>query len=997
MKVKSPKSKFFYLFLCIIMTATSIETGWFSTNRMDNIVENSDNQWSDRPVESASIQIDNMYDFSKGTMRNVSINEQGKLSLELDKSKTSIWVNSTPSILPSERRYQSMAYDTDSNLFLMFGGISGTETILNETWVYDLSCNQWTNMKPKISPSARFRSSLVYDSNSHMFLLFGGDDKTDEDPTWTFSNETWAYDLETNVWKNLIPQETPSARRAHAMVYDSTMNKVILYGGVDINGYNNETWIYDTKTNVWVEKITPMQPTARYRHAMVYDEFSNKVIMFGGGDGSHNDETWTYDLQSNTWLNQNPSVHPTGRSSCMVYDPHTQQTLLFGGYDGSADSETWKYDLVSNIWTNLAPLVHPQSRWYHSMGYDVREHSVILFGGYDVSFDFGDTWSYDQGRNTWIDMDQSIRPSKRYGHTTVYDPINKKSILFGGWDGELNDETWVYDMERNLWTEMSPTIRPLPRYSHTAVFDLSINKMVLFGGRDTDDSFNETWIYDISQNTWTLMQPLIRPSSRHNHAMIYDSSRREVVLFGGYADDGHNNETWIYLSLQNSWVELHPTVLPEPREAHTMVYDSTNKKIILFGGNYDDTWIYDGDHQTWTNMAPSSHPDLLYFPRMVFDISNQEILMFGGRDLSTDFRDEMWKYNLMNNTWTEIHPDNKPNARYFSSIVYDSNAHKIMLFGGYNGSLFDGTWIYHPNLYYDTGSYTSPLLDMGSIQPFSAQLSWNPHQQPVNTPLNIQIEISNSTLETDFIRTDLHNTSFTFDGTGQYLRYHILLESNKLHLQTPTVEKVYLEYQSNTPSYLKELLTYLEGNATLVAQINSDLGENAILIEALLALANQNAAYLISLNSSLSGNITLLRNITNQLGISVGDSDYDGLDDLDELNLGTNLLCSDTDCDNLNDAFEVKIGTNPLLDDTDGDGYYDGIEVASATDPLDPDDYPSQTPPTNPDTTSNTTSTDDPSISENERSIAGFSIISISILSIGVLFIIGRKYRRIGI
>ncbi|MGD7654590.1 MAG: sulfatase-like hydrolase/transferase [Verrucomicrobiales bacterium] len=69
-----------------------------------------------------------------------------------------------------------------------------------------------------------------------------------------------------------------------------------------------------------------------------------------------------------------------------------------------------------------------------------------------------------------------------------------------------------------------------------------------------------------------------------------------------------------------------------------------------------------------------------------------------------------------------------------------------------------------------------------------------------------------------------------------------------------------------------------------------------------------------------------------------GDSDGDGLTDLEELNLGTDPNLADTDGDLLGDGAEVnRYGTDPLLSDTDGDSNPDGFEIAKGTDPKDPE------------------------------------------------------------
>jgi hypothetical protein len=65
------------------------------------------------------------------------------------------------------------------------------------------------------------------------------------------------------------------------------------------------------------------------------------------------------------------------------------------------------------------------------------------------------------------------------------------------------------------------------------------------------------------------------------------------------------------------------------------------------------------------------------------------------------------------------------------------------------------------------------------------------------------------------------------------------------------------------------------------------------------------------------------------------DTDEDGLSDRAELTLGTDPVKSDTDSDGLSDGTEVTlVGSDPLRFDTDGDGLSDGFEVLHGTNPL---------------------------------------------------------------
>ncbi|MFW9992113.1 MAG: NosD domain-containing protein [Candidatus Odinarchaeota archaeon] len=158
-----------------------------------------------------------------------------------------------------------------------------------------------------------------------------------------------------------------------------------------------------------------------------------------------------------------------------------------------------------------------------------------------------------------------------------------------------------------------------------------------------------------------------------------------------------------------------------------------------------------------------------------------------------------------------------------------------------------------------------------------------------------------------------------------------------------TLVKQVIGWLDGNASVIGELFAYLEGNASQLVTLVSYLDGNVTLLETVYALATGNGALLQQLNTSQITQFEDIRAVIDLLGITVGDTDYDGLSDLDELTYGTSIVLLDTDCDNLNDAFEVKIGTDPLDDDTDGDGHGDGLEVLAGTDPLDILDYPGKT------------------------------------------------------
>ncbi len=114
--------------------------------------------------------------------------------------------------------------------------------------------------------------------------------------------------------------------------------------------------------------------------------------------------------------------------------------------------------------------------------------------------------------------------------------------------------------------------------------------------------------------------------------------------------------------------------------------------------------------------------------------------------------------------------------------------------------------------------------------------------------------------------------------------------------------------------------------------------------------SNDGATAIVSARVLLAGNDSdsdgIPDDVETQLGMgpknaidAQEDFDRDGLTNLREYQLGTDLRKADTDGDGLQDGDEVTRGTNPLIRDTDGDGISDGLEVQSGSNPLNPNSY----------------------------------------------------------
>jgi len=195
----------------------------------------------------------------------------------------------------------------------------------------------------------------------------------------------------------------------------------------------------------------------------------------------------------------------------MVYDPDRQQAILFGGETAGLDNETWAFDaFFDTTWANLTPGPSPSPRSKHAMVYDTTNKQVILFGGETTSFrKNGETWAYDVANNIWTHLSPPNPPSARLGHTLVYDSINERALMFGGFaDGSPfpSGETWIYDYLTKRWSPLFPSPVPPRRFLHAMAYDSENQQAILFGGAtqgcgvdcsdiDPDYYQADTWTY----------------------------------------------------------------------------------------------------------------------------------------------------------------------------------------------------------------------------------------------------------------------------------------------------------------------------------------------------------------------------------------------------------------------------------------------------------------------------------------------------------------------
>ncbi|HKB17237.1 MAG TPA: kelch repeat-containing protein, partial [Planctomycetota bacterium] len=108
--------------------------------------------------------------------------------------------------------------------------------------------------------------------------------------------------------------------------------------------------------------------------------------------------------------------------------------------------------------------------------------------------------------------------------------------------------------------------------------------MLLYGGKGDDDvALNELWSFDLAARRWSrIVSEGPAPPASEDHTLVLDSGNNQLVLFGG--ENGPSGRaTWTYDLRANRWADVtHPSA--PILEGHIAVYDPRGKRMIVFGG-----------------------------------------------------------------------------------------------------------------------------------------------------------------------------------------------------------------------------------------------------------------------------------------------------------------------------------------------------------------------------------------------------------------------------
>ena len=510
---------------------------------------------------------------------------------------------------PPAREQAGAAYDPIRDRIVMFGGSvvssdgKGTISAIHDTWEFDGTT--WNKRGADNAPAVT-KPIVTYDEANHQIIMVGLDESS--------SNQTgtamYTYDSSTGNWNQIKPDGLPACVNESHVAFDGETNSVILTGGVCTDSDSlDSTFSWDgTKwTKVDLGTTTPERT---FGGAMAYDPNNQRLVLYGGTIAFGNIKVGTLAFHANQWGTVLDPYSPTPRSLPVVFSyPGSNVISVYAGQDeGQSYDQFWTF--ANGQWTQVTGDNKPSTCDSPLGAYD-SDRKV-----YEIVCQAGNVWSFDG--TTWTNnKDSKDKPTVARLRSLAYDASLKKLVLFGGYDDtEFLDQTWLWDGTN--WTRVKKN-PPYLRAQATLWYDPIAKKTIVYGGvgrKDKDsrvERFGDMWSFDGTGWTDMKVDPASTPGMRYSTSSTIDPRTGHLLLFGGlyYTKDTSGsttvetqryvNDLWDWNG--SKWTQVGQSNTPDTRENSGFTFDPSTNRMVLFGGYngryFGDLWLLDSTTGAW--------------------------------------------------------------------------------------------------------------------------------------------------------------------------------------------------------------------------------------------------------------------------------------------------------------------------------------------------------------------------------------------------------------
>lgn len=312
--------------------------------------------------------------------------------------------------MPKERRLYSCCGTTDKTV-VIFGGENNNNEFYNDTWIFNVSENDWLSRDLPIRPPNR-SEAITWCTYDKMYI-YGGNNKKKQ-----VLDDFWMLSLSNLIWKKIDSKHIPGKRHGSAswigkddclyMFSGNSLDNIDSNNNLGI-GLTNEMWKYCESEGKWTNisnaeghtgrsyvgefgKESKLNLPGARKLAATWTDLNGNLWMFGG-EGLDNQkinilfhrdkllsDIWKFNVKTNSWAfeggfkegERHALYGPRGKSSIEYlpgprYAPtfwtYNNKLYLYGGRGHNANNQTallsdlWIADLITNpARTNVSKL-----------------------------------------------------------------------------------------------------------------------------------------------------------------------------------------------------------------------------------------------------------------------------------------------------------------------------------------------------------------------------------------------------------------------------------------------------------------------------------------------------------------------------------------------------------------------------------------------------------------------------------------------------------------
>ena len=379
-----------------------------------------------------------------------------------------------------------------------------------------------------LRPPALEQHSAIFDAGGYArMLVFGGHDATNPSGPELVNDRIWQlerFDEDPTrevvwTWDTLVTAPDPSfgrptGRWAHGAILTPD-RRMIVFGGRSAAGALGDVW--DLQLAVPFGASAPWRrlapaadpsygaPSPRWGHAVVYDDAANRMLVFGGRDGSElaADDLWELTLGgAPAWHRLTPSGQPREGHSAVLGTAAFRRVWLFGGRGpGGMRNDVLEYRLDTGTWRTLGLVAGspvPPARADH-VAFLGGDDYMVVSGGELADGSLDDRqWRLrflnvfqEPTQQVWIqDPPTATGPGPRAGHTIVPEDALVTSRRFEVYEPEVRT------------AGVPGATHELPASAKRYVYFYP-SLVVLPGGHVFHASGGNTATLDLASATWT--------------------------------------------------------------------------------------------------------------------------------------------------------------------------------------------------------------------------------------------------------------------------------------------------------------------------------------------------------------------------------------------------------------------------------------------------------------------------------------------------------------